>query len=388
VPPSSLNFAERIALHSSKMSGGDNELVSIRVRWRQDVHEVSLPRTAPVSHLAAQLSKLTHLAPETLRVVSAGKTVALAAEPARSIEASGLASATSVGRPPLLLLGQTAADIDAVRSEADHASDVARRLREPTAEHAAAVAKGRAGASRPAVPTPPTGEFTFASYTTLHGGALILSSRQALYLLYRLASDPGIVAVMQRHRWRVGLLSEMPPEGKVGVSAVCVLGYNVNHGQEISLRLRTDDMRGFRRYDRIRETLIHELAHMVYGEHDLRFKALNSQLTREAAAADVTRSAVGRTIGAGSTHQGWLDALEADDTPAGGHVLGGTPASGAVSPGTAAAEAASRRRRAAEAAAAEAAMAAEAADALTGACTQTEVSDGNALEDNSPAAMA
>lgn len=41
----------------------------------------------------------------------------------------------------------------------------------------------------------------------------------------------------------MGLLSEMPPEGKVGVSAVCVLGYNVNRGQEISLRLRTDDLK-------------------------------------------------------------------------------------------------------------------------------------------------
>ena len=55
----------------------------------------------------------------------------------------------------------------------------------------------------------------------------------------------------------------MPPEGKVGVSPVCILGVNINAGQEISLRLRTDDLRGFRRYDRIRETLIHELAHMV-----------------------------------------------------------------------------------------------------------------------------
>lgn len=44
-------------------------------------------------------------------------------------------------------------------------------------------------------------------------------------------------------RWTVGLLSEMPPEGKVGVSPVCVLGLNVNHGQEIQLRLRTDDLK-------------------------------------------------------------------------------------------------------------------------------------------------
>jgi hypothetical protein len=45
------------------------------------------------------------------------------------------------------------------------------------------------------------------------------------------------------YRWTVGLMSEMPPEGKVGVSAMCILGYNVNHGQEISLRLRTDDLK-------------------------------------------------------------------------------------------------------------------------------------------------
>jgi hypothetical protein len=73
---------------------------------------------------------------------------------------------------------------------------------------------------------------------------------------------------MESHGWHVGKLTEMPPEGRVGVSEVCVLGYNVNHGQEISLRLRTDDMKGFRKYARIRETLVHELAHMVSKGED------------------------------------------------------------------------------------------------------------------------
>lgn len=111
------------------------------------------------------------------------------------------------------------------------------------------------------------------------------------------------------------------PSLQVGVSPVCILGVNINRGQEISLRLRTDDLKGtctserdllaarsragehpaglrnalpppsgraarrccrhadgkaltllskaaacagFRRYDRIRETLLHELAHMVW----------------------------------------------------------------------------------------------------------------------------
>lgn len=44
------------------------------------------------------------------------------------------------------------------------------------------------------------------------------------------------------------------------------------------MRLRTDDLKGFRRYDRIKETLLHELAHMVYGSHDTDFKELNSQV--------------------------------------------------------------------------------------------------------------
>lgn len=71
---------------------------------------------------------------------------------------------------------------------------------------------------------------------------------EALKLLHRLAADPGIAGIMTKHRWSVGLLSEMPPEGKVGVSPVCILGVNINAGQEVSLRLRTDDLKGFRRH--------------------------------------------------------------------------------------------------------------------------------------------
>lgn len=68
---------------------------------------------------------------------------------------------------------------------------------------------------------------------------------EALKLLHRLAADPGIVGILTKHRWTVGKLSEMPPEGKVGVSPVCILGVNINAGQEISLRLRTDDLKAY-----------------------------------------------------------------------------------------------------------------------------------------------
>ena len=112
------------------------------------------------------------------------------------------------------------------------------------------------------------------------------TKRQAVELLERLATDPGIVGVMDKHGWRVPKLREMPPEGKVGVSESCVLGYNVNQGAEIHLRLRTDDLRGFRDYVTIRRTLLHELAHNVHADHGPGFRELNSRLNVECARLD------------------------------------------------------------------------------------------------------
>jgi hypothetical protein len=49
-------------------------------------------------------------------------------------------------------------------------------------------------------------------------------------ILFDLSTDPGFLALMRKHKWKVGVLSEMYPEGKVGVDPVCVLGLNVNRG--------------------------------------------------------------------------------------------------------------------------------------------------------------
>ena len=93
-----------------------------------------------------------------------------------------------------------------------------------------------------------TGAYIFRRFEAWQHPGLSPVPSEALKLLHRLAADPGIVGIMTKHHWSVGLLSEMPPEGKVGVSPVCILGVNINAGQEISLRLRTDDLKGFRRY--------------------------------------------------------------------------------------------------------------------------------------------
>lgn len=88
----------------------------------------------------------------------------------------------------------------------------------------------------------------FQKFEAWQAPGLLPIPTEALKLLHRLAADPGIAGIMTKHCWSVGLLSEMPPEGKVGVSPVCILGVNINAGQEISLRLRTDDLKGFRRH--------------------------------------------------------------------------------------------------------------------------------------------
>ena len=47
-----------------------------------------------------------------------------------------------------------------------------------------------------------------------------------------------------------------------------LLGLNVNAGQAIKLRLRTDRYDGFRTYKEVRRVLCHELTHNVWGDHD------------------------------------------------------------------------------------------------------------------------
>lgn len=80
---------------------------------------------------------------------------------------------------------------------------------------------------------------------------------------------------MKKHKWNVGTLQELSPSERT------ILGFNRNYGQLISLRLRTNDMEGFRHYPEIRKVLLHELTHNVWGEHDDNFHRLNRQLNKE-----------------------------------------------------------------------------------------------------------
>mmetsp|Transcript_76111 Transcript_76111/g.126853 ORF Transcript_76111/g.126853 Transcript_76111/m.126853 type:complete len:343 (+) Transcript_76111:111-1139(+) len=99
--------------------------------------------------------------------------------------------------------------------------------------------------------------------------------------LKELSEDPAILGVMKKHQFQIGCLSEMPPEGQVGVDSECIMGLNKNAGQEILLRVRTDDGQGLRSYQSLVPVLLHELTHNVWSGHDNNFKTLCSQLNRE-----------------------------------------------------------------------------------------------------------
>ena len=94
---------------------------------------------------------------------------------------------------------------------------------------------------------------------------------------------------MKHYNWLVPTLGELYPEGHVGVSDVCILGLNVNQGMKILLRIRTDDLQGFRKIDIIKETLYHELAHNRLKEHNAEFFAFTSLIKKQALASDWRR---------------------------------------------------------------------------------------------------
>lgn len=95
------------------------------------------------------------------------------------------------------------------------------------------------------------------------------SSAQSI--LDKLANDPAILHVMRKHEFSVGLLTELAPHEQPGL-----LGLNVNAGQQIKLRIRTNRYDGFRLYSEIRKVLCHELTHNVWGDHDENVRILHS----------------------------------------------------------------------------------------------------------------
>ena len=124
---------------------------------------------------------------------------------------------------------------------------------------------------------------------------------EAIHILERLSTDPGVVAVMVERELVVNTLGEMDPLDdrlmqKKQQAGACLLGYNTNHGLRIDVKLRPDSLDGFLPYENIAATLIHELSHNWVGEHDALFWANYGQMRVEYLYRHATLAASGYIV--------------------------------------------------------------------------------------------
>jgi len=129
---------------------------------------------------------------------------------------------------------------------------------------------------------------------------------EALRLLEKLSTDPGIKAIMIERELVVNTLGEMDPIDdrlmqKKQQEGACLLGYNTNQGLRIDVKLRPDDLEGFIPYDKLVQTLIHELSHNWVAAHDVLFWANYGQMRVEYLHRHASLAAAGRYVNGRTT---------------------------------------------------------------------------------------
>lgn len=297
----------------------------ISVMWRGKKYVLTMNSSATLEELGHELQKLTAVKSDTLKlIVQSHKSSKLLSPFSDEHSHLTLQETAIIEGKPIRMMGVPKEEIDQVLKNEKMNMRIAgfdeeeKRIRQRMSNGVDAPLKL------------PQGNYVFGAFKTLDLPGIELNPppSEALRLMHTLAADKGIVAIMNKHKWRVGIMTEMAPEGYVGVSPVCILGFNKNQGEEISLRLRTDDLKGFRKYQSIKKTLLHELAHMVFSEHDAKFYALDSQLNKEANALDWTRS-TGHTLSGSQKSQHFEPEFHVTDsnsnnTSSLSHKLGGT----------------------------------------------------------------
>ncbi|KAI6985942.1 zinc ion binding protein, partial [Hortaea werneckii] len=114
-------------------------------------------------------------------------------------------------------------------------------------------------------------EALFTSYEHLQG---LPRGDAALTMLRKVASL--VKPIMRKRGWKVQILAEfLPPEQNL-------LGLNINKGYKICIRLRyhnNPDL--FLPTEQVVDTMLHELSHNVWGDHDSNFHRLWDELRDE-----------------------------------------------------------------------------------------------------------
>lgn len=122
-----------------------------------------------------------------------------------------------------------------------------------------------------------TSEYTFDRVEPLN---FLPRQEEARAYLHKIKNDRGVQAVMEKYKWKVGLLTELDPAFNTNHESR-KLGQNRNKGEVIEIRIRTDDYGGWCEFKEVIKVVCHELAHNEFSEHDRNFWDLCNKLEKE-----------------------------------------------------------------------------------------------------------
>ncbi|KAM5536586.1 hypothetical protein V8D89_009681 [Ganoderma adspersum] len=285
----------------------ENASFNLIFTHRGATHPLSLLPDTTLAYLHDRLEELTSVPPENQKLLYKGKkTVGNDA----AISDAGLKDGMKVQ-----LIGPTADELGGLRATENEHQRKERILRER--------ARKAPVKARPTGPSSLAASDATYTFHRIEPLPHLPNPDAARELLTKLANDPAIRHVMRRHQFAVGLLTELAPHEQPHL-----LGLNVNAGQAIKLRLRTDAYDGFRLYKEVRRVLCHELTHNVWGDHDNNFKELNSELNREV--AEFERARATGTHFLGEKADGVMPPRSALEAEAQEYVVGGAYTLGGV----------------------------------------------------------
>ncbi|KAI0923512.1 hypothetical protein AcV5_009034 [Taiwanofungus camphoratus] len=275
--------------------------VELTITHRGIAYRLSLLPDDTLAFLQARLEELTSVPPPLQKLLYKGKKSNLSQD--STVAEAGLNNGTKVQ-----MLGLTTEELGGMRAVEDE-----RNKREHILRERAAKAPVKVRSTGPPSTTADA-RYRFHCIEPLQH---LPDPSSALSLLTRLSNDPAIRNIMQKHQFSVEVLTELAPHEQPHL-----LGLNVNAGQAIKLRLRTDRYDGFRTYKDVRRVLCHELTHNTWSDHDDNFKELNSKLNREVAEYErVAEQGTHHLIG---SDEAYLPSTELE-AEAGAYMVGGGP---------------------------------------------------------------
>lgn len=239
-----------------------------KVTYRDQILDVDIPTTTTIADLALTCAELIDAPPSKITLFITPKP-GLLKHPFPAQKLTDILTP----RTKIKLIGTPSKDVESL-------NDMAARVEGRRQARLKAKQEARTVKSTPNRDWKKVQEEATYTFHAIEPLKFLPDPEKSRRYLQRLANDPGIKASMRKHKFSVGLLTEMNPAEHTTHESK-TLGLNRNAGEVIELRLRTDWYVGYRDYKVIRKTLCHELAHNVFGEHDRNFWDLTKQIEGE-----------------------------------------------------------------------------------------------------------